>query len=145
MLLIIICFLFQGISKTLFIQGQTQGEEELDFMLKKELNLGLLRIYLFLMKRSLNRFVYRLNLTTKKRTSLANSSQQMESFLEPLEELLVNVGITDTPLCTDSNIDLLKLISLPSIKKFFEISCHGYLKLISRTTRLSSINFKLID
>lgn len=69
----------------------------------------------------------------------------MESFLEPLEELLVNVGITDTPLCTDSNIDLLKLISLPSIKKFFEISCHGYLKLISRTTRLSSINFKLID
>ena len=64
MLLIIICFLFQGISKTLFIQGQTQGEEELDFMLKKELNLGLLRIYLFLMKRSLNRFVYRLNLTT---------------------------------------------------------------------------------
>ena len=42
-------------------------------MLKKELNLGLLRIYLFLMKRSLNRFVYRLNLTTKKRTSLANT------------------------------------------------------------------------
>lgn len=69
----------------------------------------------------------------------------MESFLESFEELLVNVGITKTYLCTDSNIDLLKLNSSPSCKKFFEITSHGYLNLISRATRLSSTNFSLID
>ena len=73
-------------------------------------------------------------------------SQQMESFLESFEELLVNIGITETHLCTDSNIDLLKLNSSPSCKKFFEIATsHGYLNLISRATRLSSTNFSLID
>ena len=38
---------------------------------------------------------------------LLSVNQQLESFLDTFAELLVNIGTTETYICTDSNINLI--------------------------------------
>ena len=73
-------------------------------------------------------------------------NQQIEHFFEAYEELLVNIGNTETYICTDSNIDLLKVNSCSFSKKYFESTIsEGFINLISKATRFSSNHFSLID
>ena len=77
---------------------------------------------------------------------LLSVNQQLESFFYNFEELLVNIGTSETYICTDNNNNLLDLNNCNSSKNFFELSTsQDFLHVITKATGFSSHNFSLID
>ena len=77
---------------------------------------------------------------------LLSVNQQLESFFYNFEELLVNIGTSETYICTDNNNNLLDLNNYNSSKNFFELlTSQGFLNLITKATGFSPHNLSLVD
>ena len=116
---ILINSLFLVIIK-LFLNAEIKpGEEELDFMLNKVLKSNWLKIFLFFNEQIFESMCIQIEFSVTKKVNfisiyrppcnhpLLSVNQQLESFLDNFEELLVNIGTTETYICTASNINLI--------------------------------------
>ena len=77
-----------------------------------------------------------------------NSTADLDSFFLHFESLLEKTNKSDTTyiICTDSNINLLKLTHCNLSQKYLElIHNYGFLQLVKKATRVQNETFSLID